>query len=100
MRTWLAATGVLSVAFLSACGGGGSSIGGTGTTVAPGAPTAPQTYTVFTKQYIVNAKSGSAPSVTMNVISVPGLSANGGVAVAKDATLWWETPVGDFSGEM
>lgn len=100
MRTWLAASGVLSVVFLSACGGGGISSGGAGDTVAPGVPTAPQTYTVSTKQYTVNAKSGSAPSVTMNVISVPGLPATGGIAVAKDGALWWETPVGDFSGEM
>lgn len=82
------AAGTCAIALLTACGGAGQ-----GSIPRSGAGGASQAYTVSSSQTVVNGTGSAAPSVTMIEYNVPGLPASGGVTVAKDGAVWWQSSV-------
>lgn len=89
------AAGTCAIALLTSCGGAGQgSIPNSGT-AAGGAPPA---YTVASSQSVVNGTGSKAPAITVIEYNAFGLPASGGVTVAKDGAVWWESSVhGDMA---
>jgi len=88
MPTLRVAVATCAIVLLTACGGAGQ-----GSIPHSGAGEASQSNTVSTKQFVVNGTGSTAPSVTMIEYNVPGLPSSGGVTVAKDGAVWWQSSV-------